>query len=92
MKFIDAVRKQTGIAQMEAISALVMLIETLAWSMHAAGADINIYKRQLRLVQGMFPDSKEFDIPRALFQQVLEDLEAQSKETPSHVIKGGVTD
>lgn len=67
--------------------ALISLIEALAFAMQHAGADMDIFRRILRLgLNGMPDDDVRYDVIRAFYQRVLEDI---SQEAPPRVVPGG---
>jgi len=67
--------------------ALIGLIEALAFAMHHAGADMDMFRRILRVGLNVMPDNDvRYEVIRAFYQRVLEDI---SQETPPRVVPGG---
>jgi len=69
------VREVTAKVVWSQSEALIAIIEALAFSMHQAGADLEIFRGMLRRGLNWMPeDDPDYTVVRAFYQRVLEDL------------------
>ena len=83
----EIVREATTRAVWAQAEALIALIEALAFAMHQAGADLELFKGMLRRGLNWMPDDDpDYAVVRSFYQRVLEDL---SQDGGLHVVQGG---